>query len=135
MSVFDPLRTLVVSNSKRLMRWVAALIALGLVGAAAFYLLAVRDRSFRSYAGAELRMPLGTALSRLQSDGYMIVHGLPQVRNRDCSDADKHTLVYAADPTFSLTITPDRSCKVSNIARRRRGMELWLRECPLSTHC
>lgn len=70
-------------------------------------------------------MPLSIALSRLQTNGYMVVHRPPQAKDDGCSGADKHTLVYGGDPTYTLTITPDRRCKVVEITRRlRRGMEL-----------
>jgi hypothetical protein len=94
-----------------------------MIAAAAIYLLAIRDRDFQSYAGVKLGMQLGTALSHLQANGYMILDDAP-IPDRDCTAVDEHTLVYAKDPTYSLTISPDRSCKVSRIARRRRGMEL-----------
>ena len=69
-------------------------------------------------------MQLGAALNRLQSDGYLVVHGPPKVKGRDCTDVDKRTLVYERDPTYSLTISPDQNCKVREIARRLRGVEL-----------
>jgi len=125
MSAFDPLRTLAVVNSKLHMRWVTRLLALGLVAAAAIYLLAVRERTLRSYAGVDVGMQLGTALNRLQNDGYVIVHGPPKVKDRDCTGDDKHTLVYGRDPTYSLTIAPDKNCRVREIVRSlRRGTEL-----------
>ena len=106
------------------MRWIAGLLAGGFVVVVAFYLLAVRDRSFRSYAGAELGMPLRTAIGHLKSNGYMVIHGPSEIRSRDCTRTDRYNLVYAADPTYSLLITPDRSCKVVQIARELGRMDL-----------
>ena len=124
MTAFDPLRSLAVINSKQHMKWLVGLLALGLVAAVAIYLLVVRDRTFQSYAGVEVGMQLGAALSRLQAGGYLVVHGPPKVKDSDCTGDDKHTLVYARDPTYSLTISPDQNCNVRQIARRLRGMEL-----------
>jgi hypothetical protein len=106
------------------MRWVASLLALGFLGVALFYFLAVRDRSFSSYAGVEVGMQLRTAITRLQRDGYMIIRGPSEVRDRDCSGEDRYTLVYGPDPTYALTISPDGRCKVSEIARSLRGSDL-----------
>ena len=106
------------------MRRVIGLLALGSIAAVAIYLLAVRDRTFQSYASIEVGMPLGAALKRLQADGYLVVHGPPQVKDRDCTSGDKYAVVYGPDPTYSLTISPDRDCNVREIARRLRGMEL-----------
>jgi hypothetical protein len=69
-------------------------------------------------------MQLATALNRLRTHGYLIVYGPPKVKDRNCTRDDKHTLVYGRDPTYSLTISPDRDCRVREIARRLRGMEL-----------
>ena len=109
---------------RRRMKWVAGLLAMGLVAAATIYFVAVRDRTFRSYAGVEVGMRIGTAINRLQTDGYLIVHGPPKIKDRDCTRDDKYTLVYDRDPTYSLTISPDQNCNVREIARRLRGVEL-----------
>lgn len=121
---FRPIADISRHQYQRRMRWIAALLALCLFGAVAVYFLAVRDRTFRSYAGVELGMPLGTALSRLRANRYIIVQPSPEARNRRCSDGDIYSFVYGPDPTHSLTVSLDANCKVSRLARRLRGSDL-----------
>ena len=106
------------------MRWIAALLALGLLGAGAFYLLEIRDRRFQSYAGAEIGMEVEAALNRLQNEGYTVMPGSSEINHDKCSGAERYVLVRLADPTYSLTVSPDNGCKVIQIARRMRGWEL-----------
>ncbi|MFC7498560.1 hypothetical protein ACFQRC_04915 [Enterovirga sp. GCM10030262] len=105
------------------MRWLAALLASGLL-AAALYFLAVRDRTFQSYSGAEVGMEVETALSRLGSSGYIMVFGSSASMDHQCSHMDRYLLVRGVDPTYSLTISADSTCKVSEIKRTLRGGEL-----------
>ena len=109
---FRPIAVIRRHQYQRRMRWMVALLALCLLGALAVYFLAVRDRTFRSYAGVELGMPAGSALSRLQANRYIIVHAPPDAKNRRCSDRDIYSLVHGPDPTYSLTISLDANCKV-----------------------
>ena len=106
------------------MRWVAGLLAFGLVAAAAIYFFVVSDRTFRSYAGVEVGMPIGAALKRLREEGYTVVHGPPEIRVRGCSDADDYTLVRLGKPDYAITISSDRACNVRQIERTARGIEL-----------
>jgi hypothetical protein len=109
------------------MRWIAVLLALGLL-VAAFYLFAVRDRTFQSHDGAEVGMEAETALSRLRRNGYLLVFrssgGGQVVGDHPCSGAEDYVLVREAEPTYSLTLSADATCKVTTITRRLRGSEL-----------
>lgn len=70
-------------------------------------------------------MPLGAALKRLRSGGFLVVYGPPAIKARGCTNNDNYTFVYGRDLTYSLTISPDHACNVREIARRlRRGWEL-----------
>jgi hypothetical protein len=110
------------------MRWAVVLLALALL-VTAIYAFAVRDRTFKSYGGAEVDMEADTALSRLRNNGYLLVFRSSGSSEQDvgdypCSGAEDYVLVRGADPTYSLTISADRTCKIRSITRRRRGNEL-----------
>ena len=98
-------------------------MALGLAGAG-LYFFVVRDRTFSSYSGAEVGMATGTALSRLQRNGYLLVYRSSEDMKNVCSGGGDYVLVPGADPTYSLTISEDRTCKITKITRRLRGREL-----------
>lgn len=105
------------------MRWIAALFAFLLIAAALVYHLMIRDRSFESYSGIRVGMPVRTALTRLESQGYLVISGADEKRAGDC-DPKGHVLIYARAPDYDLHIAPSPGCKVGKITRRLSNFEL-----------
>ncbi|MBX3561851.1 MAG: hypothetical protein KF780_08560 [Sphingomonas sp.] len=106
------------------MKWIAALLGLVCIGGL-LYLFLVRDRSFQSYDGAQVGMPIGPALRELEHAGWTrLAIGSNEIKQSDCTGTEKYSLVQLRSPDYLVTISSDSECNVSEISRSLRNMEL-----------
>ncbi len=87
------------------------------------YYLVFADRIFSSYDGARLGMTVGGATRALELRGWTFLPSSSANQHADCSE-NEHYFVQLRSPDYSLILASDDDCKVSSIARKRRGIEL-----------
>lgn len=104
------------------MKWIVVAATLGLV-VAALWVLAVRDRSFRTYDDVAVGMKTDVALLVLKHKGYLVSYPSEGTRGA-CRGKTDFTLFRAVDPTYSITLSSDAGCNITEIRRRLRRMEL-----------
>ncbi|MXO97350.1 hypothetical protein GRI34_13085 [Erythrobacter aquimaris] len=105
------------------MRWLFAIGSLLILAGVTYYLI-FADRSFGGYGGARQGMAVDVAVEQLRVEGWTLLSSSSTVRRSDCAGNERYYLVQLRSPDFTLTLTADENCKVSNIARKRRGIEL-----------
>ena len=88
------------------------------------YFLVFSDRTFSSYDGARKGMAVNVAAEKLSSEGWTLLSSSSAVQRSDCSGNERYYLVQLRSPDYTLILAADENCKVSNIARKRRGIEL-----------
>lgn len=105
------------------MRWLFAIGSL-LIMAGVTYYLVFADRTFRSYDGARVGMGVDVAAEQLRVEGWTLLSSSSAVQRSDCSGNERYYLVQLRSPDYTLIMAADENCEVSNIARKRRGIEL-----------
>ena len=88
------------------------------------YYLVFADRTFRSYDGVRKGMTVDEAAEQLLVEGWTLLSSSSAVQRSDCSENERYYFVQLHSPDYTLILAGDKNCKVSDIARKRRGIEL-----------
>ena len=105
------------------MRWIVAIgSALLIVGT--IYFLVFADRTFTSYDGTREGEAVQAAIEHLRANGWTLLRSSSEVQKAVCTGNERYYLVQLRSPDYTPILAADENCKVSNIARKRRGIEL-----------
>jgi hypothetical protein len=69
-------------------------------------------------------MAISAAAEQLRVEGWTLLSSSSALQRSDCTGNERYYLVQLRSPDYTLILDADKNCKVSNIARKRRGIEL-----------
>ena len=105
------------------MKWLIAIGSLLCMAGFTYYLV-FAERNFRSYDGAREGMALYAAVEQLRVEGWTLLSSSSASEQSGCTGNERYYLVQLRSPDYTLILAADTNCKVSNIARKRRSIEL-----------